>query len=345
MMQMGQRKKQSSHEYNHSPTTLLVALFGGACAFITVESIYGDANDAGWQQMNRLPAWQVHMGSACVGIIYALFVELNERSKATFNLRDVEEITGLRGSSARTLIHKAEKRGVVTRLCPGLYNLVPFELGRATEYVGDPYVIARELCGGQDYFLSYASAMELHRMVTQPQLTLYVSSTLRKPTRTIHGYEYHFVAVKPKQYFGLTQFWITKQQAVMVSDRERTIADGLRHPQYAGGVPEVAKALWMSRSEINIPRLLEYRQRFQSGALPGGSDSYWNSTKWHRRSSSRPCAWCSVQPMTGSTRHSRKSARIRRAGVCSLTLTPRNLRRFVTHDPTTKSLPVGEPAA
>jgi predicted transcriptional regulator of viral defense system len=53
----------------------------------------------------------------------------------------------------------------------------------------------------------------------------------------------------------------------MVSDRERTIADGLRHPQYAGGVPEVAKALWMSRSEINTPRLLEYTQRFQSGAL------------------------------------------------------------------------------
>jgi len=66
---MGQRKKQSSHEYNHSPTTLLVALFGGACVFITVESIYGDANDAGWKQMNRLPAWQVHMGSGCVGII------------------------------------------------------------------------------------------------------------------------------------------------------------------------------------------------------------------------------------------------------------------------------------
>jgi len=68
-MQMGQRKKESSHEYNHNPTTLLVALFGGACAFITVESICGDANDAGWQQMNRLQAWQVHMGSICMGII------------------------------------------------------------------------------------------------------------------------------------------------------------------------------------------------------------------------------------------------------------------------------------
>ena len=76
----------------------------------------------------------------------ALWVELNERGRTTFTLQDAEEITGLRGSSARTLIHKAERRGLVTRLRSGLYTLVPFELGRATEYVGDPYVIAREMC-------------------------------------------------------------------------------------------------------------------------------------------------------------------------------------------------------
>jgi hypothetical protein len=39
-------------------------------------------------------------------------------------------------------------------------------MGRATEYVGDPYVIARVMCEGGSYFLSHASAMELHRMVT-----------------------------------------------------------------------------------------------------------------------------------------------------------------------------------
>jgi predicted transcriptional regulator of viral defense system len=196
-----------------------------------------------------------------------LWVELNERGHTTFSLRDVEEITGLRGSSARTLIHKAERRGLVTRLRSGLYTLVPFELGRATEYVGDPYVIAREMCGGRPYFLSHASAMELHRMVTQPQLTIYVSSTLRTPPRSIHGHEYRFVTVKPTDFFGLTQVWVTKQQSVMVSDKERTILDVLRQPQYAGGIPEVAKALWMSRTEIKVPRLLDYMQHFSSGAL------------------------------------------------------------------------------
>jgi predicted transcriptional regulator of viral defense system len=196
-----------------------------------------------------------------------LWVELNERGHTTFSLRDVEQITGLRGSSARTLIHKAERRGLITRLRSGLYTLVPFELGRATEYVGDPYVIAREMCEGRSYFLSHATAMELHRMVTQPQFTIYVSSTLRTPPRSVHGHEYRFLTLKPADFFGLTQVWVTKQQSVTVSDKERTLLDALRQPQYAGGIPEVAKALWISRDGVKIQRLLDYAQHFSSGAL------------------------------------------------------------------------------
>ena len=196
-----------------------------------------------------------------------LWIELNERGKSTFSLRDVEQITGLKASSARTLVHKAERRGLVTRLRSGLYTMVPFELGRATEYVGDPYVITREMCEGHTYFLSDGSAMELHRMVTQPQFTIYVSSTLRTASRSIHGYEYRFVAVKPTSFIGLTQSWVTKQQSVMVSDKEHTILDALRQPQYAGGIPEVAKALWIGRGDIKISRLLDYTEHFSSRAL------------------------------------------------------------------------------
>ena len=52
-----------------------------------------------------------------------------------------------------------------------------------------------------------------------------------------------------------------------MSDRERTILDGLRQPEYAGGIPEVARALWMSRSELKLDRLLDYAHRLRSGAL------------------------------------------------------------------------------
>jgi pimeloyl-ACP methyl ester carboxylesterase len=104
-------------------------------------------------------------------------------------------------------------------------------------------------------------------MVTQPQFTIYVSSTMRTPPRSVHGNEYRFVTVKPTEFFGLTKLWITKQQSVMVSDKEPTILDALRQPQYAGGIPEVAKAPWISREDIKIPQLLDYVQHFSSGAL------------------------------------------------------------------------------
>jgi len=66
---MEKRRVQSSHDYNHTPTTLLMALFGGACAFITVESTFPDVMDPLEHHVNKLPGWQVHMGSACVGFV------------------------------------------------------------------------------------------------------------------------------------------------------------------------------------------------------------------------------------------------------------------------------------
>jgi hypothetical protein len=46
-----------------------VAAFGGACAILTVESTFNDGMDMWEHQMSRLTAWQIHMGSACVGVI------------------------------------------------------------------------------------------------------------------------------------------------------------------------------------------------------------------------------------------------------------------------------------
>src|SRR3546814_6367773 len=80
-----------------------------------------------------------------------LIVELNERRQPIFWLADVTEITGLSPSSARSLVANTEARGVVTRPKPGLYNLVPFERGRDTEHVSDPYHLARTLVGAAPY--------------------------------------------------------------------------------------------------------------------------------------------------------------------------------------------------
>ena len=196
-----------------------------------------------------------------------LIATLYDRGQTTFTTSDVTAITGLEASSARSLIHKAEVRGLVTRLKPGLFVLVPSELGSATEFSGNPYLTARAIAGGSNYYISHASAMELHRMVTEPQFTVFTSTPKRLRARTIHGTEFRFVFVRAEHLFGVATHWITKQDAVRISDLERTLIDGLRQPEYCGGIAEVAKGLWMRREDLNTSRVIEYALRLRVGSV------------------------------------------------------------------------------
>jgi predicted transcriptional regulator of viral defense system len=196
-----------------------------------------------------------------------LMTALYESGQTTFTHADVESITGLPPVSARSLIRHAVARGVVSRLEPGLFVLVPPELGRATEFAGNPYIVARQLVTGAEYFISHASAMELHRMVTQPQFVIFTSATKRLRNRTIHGTEFRFVLIRQKDVFGITEHWVSKQESVKVSDMERTVIDGLRLPLYCGGITEVAKGLWMRRQDVTPARLIDYALRLRNGAV------------------------------------------------------------------------------
>ena len=192
---------------------------------------------------------------------------LHERTRSVFRLEDVRNITGLSESSARSFVRKLVDRGVATRLKPGLYVLVPFELGRERQYPGNPLVVAREIMNGEDYYLSHATAMEIHGMTTQPQLVVTVSTPKPRRSVTALGVEFRFVRCRRKHFFGLTEHWVTKQEKVRVSDLERTIIDGLKQPEHCGGVTEVAKGLWMRRRDVTLDRLVQYARRIGVGAV------------------------------------------------------------------------------
>lgn len=196
-----------------------------------------------------------------------LVTTLHERSRVVFRLEDVRDITGLSETSARSFARKLVDRGVAARLKPGLYVLVPFELGRERQYPGNPLVVAREIVHGEEYYLSHATAMEIHGMTTQPRLVVMVSTPKpRRPVTTL-GVEFRFVRCRRKHLFGLTDHWVTKQEKVRVSDLERTIIDGLKQPEHCGGLTEVAKGLWMRREDVNADRLVQYAKRIGVGAV------------------------------------------------------------------------------
>ena len=58
-----------------------------------------------------------------------LITSLYEENKNVFYLEDVRKILGMNDSATRNLVRKLVNRGVATRLKPGLFILVPYELG------------------------------------------------------------------------------------------------------------------------------------------------------------------------------------------------------------------------
>ncbi len=48
---------------------------------------------------------------------------------------------------------------------------------------------------------------------------------------------------------------------------EKTIIDGLKLPQYCGGITEVAKGLWIKRNKININKLVKYAFKVNIGVV------------------------------------------------------------------------------
>ena len=196
-----------------------------------------------------------------------LIAELHEHGKTLFTHADVEAITSLKAKSARNFVAALVERGVVSRLKPGLFILVPYELGHERDYLGSPHVVARELAGGDGYYISHASAMDLHQMVTQPQLVVYTTTPQAIRPRVILGTEFRFVRCKPEHLFGITEHWVTKTETVHVSDLERTVIDGLKHSEYCGGFTEVAKGFWMRRDNIDPGKLVEYGLRLNVGAV------------------------------------------------------------------------------
>lgn len=196
-----------------------------------------------------------------------LVTSLHEDNKTVFRLKDVRRILGLEEPSTRSLVRKLVDRGVAARLKAGLFILIPFELGREREYMGNPLIVARELAGGKDYFFSHGTAMEIHGMVTQPQLVVHVTTLEQRRPIRIMGAEFRFISSGKDYFFGLTDHWATKQEKIRISDPERTVLDGLRMPEYCGGLTELARGIWIKKQDLNDGKLVDYALKMDVGAV------------------------------------------------------------------------------
>lgn len=190
-----------------------------------------------------------------------LLATLASQDKTIFTTEDARQVTDSTVAAVDLLISKLLKKRWLIRLNRGVYLIVPLSAGEEAEFSENWFVVAKYLIHPKPYYLSHYSALEIHEMTTQPVLTVYISTPVRRVPKDIAGARYRFVTCRPEDIWGTENAWVTASQQVTVSDLERTVVDCLDRPELCGGIAEAARGLWAKRHSLDFTRLGDYVRR------------------------------------------------------------------------------------
>ncbi len=192
-----------------------------------------------------------------------LLTALSVAGKTVFTVAEARQFLNDDSARARQLLYRLEKRGWVQRLERGKYLILPLTAGLEGAYTAHEFLIASRLVS--PYAIAFGTALRYYGYSDRLSQTVYVATTRRKATLTLHGLTYRFVTVSPARFFGIAQVPLEGQR-IHITDREKTIVDCLTHPACAGGIIGAAKGLWFGSGEIDLGRLVEYAERNGSRA-------------------------------------------------------------------------------
>lgn len=200
-----------------------------------------------------------------------LLAYFNERGKFNFGLAEAAEaLPDSRDGAVRELLSDMTRRGLLMRLKDGVYHIVPYERD-AESFVPDWHLIAEYLAAnvGGGHYIGYYSALQIHNLITQPSLKeqVVVAKQIRPSQITIKDVPFQFIYHNEKHFFGAKRIWIDSFNRVFCSDLEKTFIDCLFKPEYAGGIVETARAIYISRDKISFSKLFDYAIKFDSQAV------------------------------------------------------------------------------
>ncbi|MDQ3192949.1 MAG: transcriptional regulator [Bacteroidota bacterium] len=198
-----------------------------------------------------------------------LLLYFNEQKKACFDYNDAfNALPDSKESALRELLSDMTKRGLLMRLKEGIYCIIPYEQD-AESYMPDWHLIAEHLVNDADHYIGYYSALQIHNLITQPSLKeqIVVSKQIRPAIIRIKNIQFQFIYHNEKHFFGAKKTWVDNFNKVKCSDLEKTIVDCLFKPNYAGGIVEIARAIYLSKDKIRFETLFDYVKKFKSQAV------------------------------------------------------------------------------
>jgi predicted transcriptional regulator of viral defense system len=198
-----------------------------------------------------------------------LLQKLNRENISFFSL---DQVYGLlpdsSKSTVRRLLSDMTKRGLLLRLKDGLFSIIPYNED-PNSYFPNSHLIAQQLAIEADFYIGYYSALELHSLITQPSLKeqIVVNKQIKPSEIKIKDHRFQFIYHNMSHFFGIKNTWIDSFDKVPCSDLEKTFVDCLYKPDYAGGITEIAKALFKSKEKIDYVKLFDYCRQFKAQSV------------------------------------------------------------------------------
>jgi len=180
-----------------------------------------------------------------------------------FSTEDVrEEFGNISSSHLNNTLMRMVKDNMLIRLNRGLYYVVPLE-HNGPKFIPDWHLVAKYIMRNKNYYIGYYSALQIHKLITQPSLTEIVVTDIQiKPsTMEIQGVRFQFVYHNKDRFFGVKDTWIDDYNKVKCSDIEKTLVDSFINPHYSNGMVEIAKAVYETRDKIDKDKITDYFTR------------------------------------------------------------------------------------
>ena len=189
-----------------------------------------------------------------------------DRIFTTDRARELAPLVGLKDSYVCEALHRLRRHGWIVPLRRGLYAMSSALPGSTPVH---EFEVAMALV--QPAAISHWSALHFHGLTEQVPRAVFVlttteSSVPRMPRAgnaqgsgrpSVGDTAYRFIQVQPERFFGVERVWVGDAR-VTVTDRERTLLDGLARPRHCGGFAEVLHAFDVALPDLDIDRITSY---------------------------------------------------------------------------------------
>jgi len=203
---------------------------------------------------------------APLGRIEARFIA-KVGSRLTFSINEARQVLSPNGEDhTRQFLERLQRKGWIQRIKRGKFAVIPLSSGETRAPQLHEFLVAMEIISPAA--IAYWSALNHHGMTEQLPRTVFIATNhpVRHPPEEILGIPFKIISLRPSKFFGIIQDWID-ERPFWITDKEKTIIDGLDLPKYVGGVGEIVKALTKTWTELDEAKLIAYATKIGNTAV------------------------------------------------------------------------------